>query len=97
MIIRPVRYAKNVLNLIHLEQYCVKHHWHRQSQIHICQSAAISFGCLLYLYGVSSWVEWESEGFIERGLSVMSTNSGLLLDDPLLSGYINHIQLHIQV
>lgn len=49
------------------------------------------------LYGVSSGVEGEPEGLIERGLPVMSTNSGLLLNDPLLSGHIHHIQLHIQV
>ena len=52
---------------------------------------------LLYLYGVSGRVEGESEGLVERWLSVMPTNSGLLLDNPLLSGDVHHIQLHIQV
>lgn len=60
-------------------------------------SVVALFGCLLYLYGVSSWVEGESEGLIERRLPVMSTHSGLLFDDPFLSGYIHHIQLDIQI
>lgn len=51
----------------------------------------------LYLYGVSGWVEGESEGLIERRFSVVSTNSGLLLDDPLLRGNVDHIQLDIQI
>lgn len=51
--------------------------------------------CQPYLDGVSGGVERESEGLIERRLSVMSANSGLLLDDPLLSSDVHHIQLDV--
>lgn len=50
-----------------------------------------------YLYGVSCWIEGKSKGLIERRLSVMSANSGLLLDDPLLGGNVHHVQLDIQI
>lgn len=50
-----------------------------------------------YLYGVSCWIEGKSKGLVERRLPVMSANSGLLLDDPLLGGNIHHVQLDIQI
>lgn len=50
-----------------------------------------------HLYGVSCWIEGKSEGLIERRLPVMSANSGLLLDDPLLGGNVHHVQLDVQI
>lgn len=51
--------------------------------------------CQPYLDGVSGGVELEPEGLVERRLSVMSAHSGLLLDDPLLSSDVHHIQLDV--
>lgn len=51
--------------------------------------------CQPYLDGVSGGVEREPEGLVERWLSVMSAHSGLLLDDPLLSSDVHHIQLDV--
>lgn len=51
--------------------------------------------CQPYLDGVSGGVEREPEGLVERRLSVMSAHSGLLLDDPLLSSDVHHIQLDV--
>lgn len=50
-----------------------------------------------YLYGMSSWIQRDSEGLIKRRLPVMSANSGLFLYDLLLCSHIHHIQLDIQV
>lgn len=52
---------------------------------------------MCYLQGVSGGVEAEPKGLVEGGFSVVSTNSGLLLDDSLLSRHINNVQLHIEI
>lgn len=46
---------------------------------------------------MSGGVHAEAEGFIERRLAVVATNSSLLLDDPFLGGNVDHIELHIQI
>lgn len=51
----------------------------------------------VYLYGVPCGIEGETEGLVEGRLTVVTANSGFLLDDPLLSGHVDHVQLHVQV
>lgn len=46
---------------------------------------------------MSRRVEREPERLVERWLSVMSANSGLLFDDALLRGDVHHIQLDVQI
>lgn len=50
-----------------------------------------------YLQGVAGGVHAEAEGLVERWLAVMTTHSGLLLDDPFLGGDVHHVQLHVKV
>lgn len=50
-----------------------------------------------YLQGVAGGVHAEAEGLVERGLAVVTTHSGLLLDDPFLGGDVHHVQLHVKV
>lgn len=50
-----------------------------------------------YLKRVSGGVHTEAEGFVEGRLAVVTTHSGLLLDDPLLGGNVHHVQLDIQI
>lgn len=52
---------------------------------------------MCYLQGVSGGVEAEPKGLVEGGFSVVTTHSGLLLDNPLLSRHVHHIQLHIEI
>lgn len=44
-----------------------------------------------YLNGMTCGVHAEAESFVERRFAIMTTHSGLLLDDSFLSGYIHHI------
>lgn len=50
-----------------------------------------------YLQRVAGGVHTEAEGLVERRLAVVTTHSGLLLDDPLLGGDVHHIELHIKI
>lgn len=50
-----------------------------------------------YLNGMTCGVHAEAESFVERWFTIMTTHSGLLLDDSFLSGHIHHIEFHIQV
>lgn len=50
-----------------------------------------------YLQGVPGGVHAEAESLVKRGLAVVTTHSGLLLDDPFLGGNVHHVQLHIEV
>lgn len=50
-----------------------------------------------YLQGVSGGVHAEAESLVERRLAVVTTHSGLLLDDPFLGGDVHHVQLHVKV
>lgn len=42
-------------------------------------------------------VHAKAEGLVKRGLTVVTTHSGLLLDDPFLGGDVHHVQLHVEV
>lgn len=44
-----------------------------------------------YLNGMTCGVHAEAESFVERRFAIMTTHSGLLLDDSFLSGHIHHI------
>lgn len=50
-----------------------------------------------YLNWMTCGVHAEAESFVERRFAIMTTHSGLLLDDSFLSGHIHHIEFHIQV
>lgn len=50
-----------------------------------------------YLKRVSCRVHTETEGFVERRFTVMTTHPGLFLDDSFLSGNVHHIELHVEV
>lgn len=42
-------------------------------------------------------VHAKAESLVKRRLAVMTTHSGLLLDDPFLGGDVHHVQLHVEV
>lgn len=46
---------------------------------------------------MSGGVHTEAEGFIKRRLTVMTTHSCLLLDDPFLGGDVHHVELYIKI
>lgn len=65
--------------------------------IHGVCDGELCAGKCAYLDGMSCRVEGEPEDLVERRLPVMSTDSGLLLDDSFLSGHVYHVQLHVQI
>lgn len=51
----------------------------------------------LHLNGMSSGVHAETESFVEGRLAVVTAHPSFLLNDPLLSGYIYHVEFHVHV
>lgn len=65
----------------------------RYFKFYVCVQGA----SMPYLNGMTCGVHAEAERFVERRFAIMTTHSGLLLDDSFLSSHIHHIEFHIQV